>query len=366
MKLFFQIPEPSFLSPSFYLFLIQCSKLARSAIYTVGDILLILAEDLLIFFETTFSSSSSFSFGLFEPETISPSSSFSLFDDDCDSADNNFLEFFGPQRGGNKFMNKYTARDIRNIIKKSAIGQRLEKVGFADWYVELDLTDSFNHYLYIRSKRYTEKDQYIGFLIVRIDQRLRLKISSHSAKSIQFIENNIDISSLDLLNIQWLSLQNPGALFSSKRPRLPGQKFPGSGIGRAVFIVIRRLCIINHRDGIMNVPEHFHNAVFYEGFTFLDPVNQGYFEKMKYDLTDDIQKNGLASVSWAIGIGALRLGGEPFKWNPGEQIFPLSRKTFTYFNSHDFTEIVDNVIKTCPKFEIDWESTVLLTNQKKL
>lgn len=351
------------MSPSFYLFLIQCAKIARSAIYTVGDILLIFAEGLIIFVETSFSKPSNFSLDLFEPEVINTKSSFSLFDDDCDSADNGFLEFFGPQRGGNKFMNKYTVSDVQNIIKNSVIGERLEKVGFSDWYIEFDLTDSFNHYLYLRSKKYPDKDQYIGFLIVRIDQRLRLKVSSHSPKSIQFIENNIDISSLDLLNIQWLSLQNPGASFSNKRPRLPGQRFPGSGIGRAVFIVIRRLCIINHHDGIMNIPEHFHNAVFYEGFIFIDPVNQGSFEKMKSDLQEDIEKHGLATVSWAIGIGALKLGGEPYKWNPGEQIFPLSRKTFTYFNSHDFTEIVDDVIRTLPKFEIDWKSTRLLNNQ---
>lgn len=359
MKFIFKM-ESSYLSPSFYLFLIQCTKLARSAIYTVGDILFIFAEGILIFFETTFSKSSSFSLDLFEPEVINTKSSFSLFDDECDSTDNNFLEFFGPQRGGNKFMNKYTVNDVQNIIRNSAIGERLEKVGFSDWYVEFDLTDSFNHYLYLRSKRFSGKDQYIGFLIVRVDQNLRLKISSHSSKSIQFIENNIDISSLDLLNIQWLSLQNPGATFSNKRPRLPGQRFPGSGIGRAVFIVIRRLCIINHHDGIMNIPEHFHNAVFYEGFIFLDPVNQGAFEKMKTDLQDDIEKYGLATVSWAIGIGALKLGGETYKWNLGEQIFPLSRKTFTYFNSHDYTEIVDTVINTLPKFEIDWKSTSLL------
>lgn len=341
--------------PNFYLFLIQCIKLARSAIYTLGNIIFIFSEFVIIFIESLFTNSSSFSIDIFKQDS-------NLFDDDNEANDDDIFDIFSSQRGGNKFMNKYSVNDVHNIIKNTVIGDRLKKVGFSDWYVEFDLTDSFNHYLYIRSKRYPAKDQYIGFMIVRIDQRHSLKVTSHSIKSIQFIENNINITSLDLLNIKWLSLQNPGATFSPQRPRLPGQKFPGSGIGRAVFIIIRRLCIINHRDGIMNIPEHFHNAVFYEGFIFIDPVSQGSFEKMKIDLQDDIEKYGLAAVSWAIGIGALRLGGKQYKWNLGEQIFPLSTKVFSYFNSYDFTETVDKVIMSLPKFDIDWKSTSLLNN----
>lgn len=40
----------------------------------------------------------------------------------------------------------------------------------------------------------------------------------------------------------------------------------------------------------------------------------------------------------------------------------LYPKDFTYFNSYDFTEIVDNVISNLPKFEIDWNSTGLIKN----
>ena len=335
---------------SFYLFFIQCKKYARSTFYTFNDIMYILIEDLLMLCEMLFLNASNFTSDLSKQE-------FSIYDEDSNDTD-----FLGPQRGGTKFMNKYSVKDIKNIIKHSTIGENLNQIGFSDWYIEFDLTDSFNHYLYLRSKRYQDKEKYIGFIIVRTDQRHKLKITSHSPKSIQFIEKNVDISSLNLLNIKWLSLQNPGATFSSQRPRLPGQKFPGSGIGRSVFTIIRRLCIINGRDGIMNVPEHFHNAFLYEGFVFIDPEIQGSFEKMKNDLLDDVNKFGLATVSWAIGMGALKLGGETYKWNPGEQIYPLSKKTFTYFNSCDFIENVENVMKTLPKFIIDWNSIGLLQN----
>lgn len=335
---------------SLYSLLIQSKKHIYSAFYTFNDILYILIEDLLMIYEMIFFNIFSFTFDLSKQD-------FSIYDEDS-----NVDDFLGPQRGGNKFMNKYSVKDVKNIIKRNNLDTNLNKNGFSDWYIEFDLTDSFNHYLYLRSKRYQDKEKYIGFIVVRIDQTHRLKVTSHSPEMIKFIRQNIDMSSLNLLNIKWLSLQNPGATFSIQRPRLPGQKFPGSGIGRSVMTIIRRLCIMNGRDGILNVPEHFHNAYLYEGFIFIDPEVQGSFVKMKNDLKDDIQKVGLATVSWAIGMGCIKLGGETYKWNPGEQILPLSKKTFSYFNSCDFTEIVDNVISTSPKFVIDWNSTGLLQN----
>ena len=117
--------------------------------------------------------------------------------------------------------------------------------------------------------------------MLELIKEFNFKIPCHSPKSIQFIKKNIDLSSLNLLNIKWLSLQNHITSFSPQKPRLPGQKYPGSRIGRSVLIIIRRICILNHRDGILNVPEHFHNAFLYQGFVFIDPEVQGSLEKMK-------------------------------------------------------------------------------------
>ncbi|OHT01553.1 hypothetical protein TRFO_31589 [Tritrichomonas foetus] len=333
------------LNPNFSLFLVQCIKISKSIIYTFFDLMVVFIEGIIILFRQNSSfSSSSFDFEI---------------DDDEDNLD----DLFGPSRGGCKFIDKYSLKDIESIIKRSPIDERLKQVGFDDWKIELDLNDSFNHYLYIRSSKFLAKDQYIAFLIVRVDSHPNIKFAAHSPKMIKFIEDNLDLPTLNILHIQWLSLQNPGATFSKERPRLPGQRYPGSGIGRSVFYVIRSLCIINFRDGIMNIPEHFHNAVMYEGFLFIDPENQARFERMENDLDQDIKEYGLAAVSWAIGIGALRLGKEKYEWNPGEQIYPLSRRTFSYFNSLDYTEKVDSFIKKLPKFEIEWSSIGCLEKQ---
>lgn len=336
---------------TFSLFLIQCAKFAGSAVITIFDIICIFLEGIFIFAAGNFW------------EKDSSSSQLDFLDITNADDENQFSDFFGAQRGGYKFMDKYSIKDIESIIKNGPIGKSLEKVGFSDWYIEFELSDSFNHYLYVRSKRFPAKDQYIAFLIVKIDNRLILKAKSHTPESFEFIRKNIDLSKLNLLYIQWLSLQNPGGTFKPDRPRLPGQRYPGSGIGRSVFLVIRRLCIFNYRDGIMNVPEFFHNAYLYEGFMFLDPVNQAHFEKMKKELENDISHYGLASVSWAIGIGALYLGDEKYEWNLGEQIFPLSTRTFVYFNSPDYYEKVNQTMSNLPKFHIDWEAAKLLDIQ---
>ena len=340
--------------PSFSLFLVQCIKLARSTLITSFNIVLIFLESVFLIFKQN---SCGISFSNF---TFSLASDFS--DDDSDDS-SSLTDIFGPERGGCKFLDKYSIKDVSNIIKGSPINEALDRVGIDDWYVEFELSDSFNHYMYLRTHKYTHKDQYIAFLIVRVDGHPKIKVNSHSPKMRKFIDKNIDFEKLNILHIQWLSLQNPGATFSKSRPRLPGQKYPGSGIGKSVFYVIRSLCIINRRDGIMNVPEHFHNAVMYNGFFFLDPENEAHFEKMKEDLTDDIKNYGLAAVSWAVGIGALRLDGKKYLWNPGEQVYPLSRPTFAYFNSLNYTEKVDKIFGKLPSFTIDWKSIGYLNRQ---
>ena len=118
--------------PNFYLFLIQCIKLARSAIYTLGNIIFIFSEFVIIFIESLFTNSSSFSIDIFKQDS-------NLFDDDNDSNDDDIFDIFSSQRGGNKFMNKYSVNDVQNIIKNTVISDRLKKVGFSDWYVEFDL-----------------------------------------------------------------------------------------------------------------------------------------------------------------------------------------------------------------------------------
>jgi hypothetical protein len=127
-------------------------------------------------------------------------------------------------------------------------------------------------------------------------------------------------------------------------------------MGRIVFSEIRRLCIAAQRDGIFNIPEHFHNAIMYKGFYFVDPYNQAEFNKMALDLSGEIRVKGLARVTWAVGTGALRLDEQPWEWKAGEQICPFSRRCFSYFHSCHYTDIVAEHEIQIGRFTIDWNA----------
>ena len=262
-------------------------------------------------------------------------------------------DFLSDNRGISRFINVYTKKEIISVIKKSKLNLLLKEKGFDDWYVELDLSDSFSHYLYIRSKHLTQADKYIAFLICRFGQ-YKLQDNLHSHEAYQQIHKYINIKNLKMMDIKWLSLQNPELQFNNKKPRLPGQRYPGSGLGRAVFDLIKQQCRRHKADGISNVPEYFHNAVLYEGFRFIDPEQDALFCKMKEDLWNDIRTHSLSKVSWAVSCGALYLDDQQFKWKPGEFVLPLSFRMKAYFYSTYYLKKFNEVSNKIGTFYIKW------------
>jgi hypothetical protein len=79
----------------------------------------------------------------------------------------------------------------------------------------------------------------------------------------------------NVLQVEWLLLQNPQQSFSPERPPLPGQVHPGLGIGdrlmEILIIMTRRVRL----EGIVNKPHYFHTAfMFSKEFIFTNPLNQ--------------------------------------------------------------------------------------------
>lgn len=251
----------------------------------------------------------------------------------------NFSDFFGQHRGGDKFLMRYTIQDLTNFISNSPIARKLEELGYNDWYIEMDLSDCFSHYGYLRSKSLQDQDKYIGFLIVQTGEYKR----------------NEEPTNLNMLNIRWFSLQDPKAVFSDSRPRLPGQRYPGTGMAKDALKIFIEAAMIAGRDGIVNSPEHFHNAFLYENFLFLNPKDQGWFLKVCDDLKEDIQARGLAAVSWAIYLGFLRCDDQEIHWKAPDQVLPISEKLRNYFQSIKYKHEVKQAYPTFGHFHIVWE-----------
>lgn len=253
-------------------------------------------------------------------------------DDDID-------QYFGSKRGGRKFAHAYTEADIRRIIIGTRLSEKIEELGYPDWYVEFDLSDCFAHSVYIRSESLPEKDQYIGFLMINPTGNHRRKVSDLDLK---------------LLHVRWLALQNPLGRFTAERLRFPGQKYPGTHCGRKLFEILLSEARKHKKDGILNTPQHFHNAYFYRGFFFVDPKIYGTFLRMVSDLKQDIEKHGIALVSWVIYMGFLRSKEHPFKWEPKDQVYPITWRMWSYFLSPSYIRDTTVAEMNAGPFTVDW------------
>ncbi|MBP1605193.1 MAG: Histone deacetylase superfamily [Acidobacteria bacterium] len=114
-----------------------------------------------------------------------------------------------------------------------------------------------------------------------------------------------------VLYVEWLTLRDPRARFSERRPRFPGQDAPGLGLAREVTGL---LALVAKRLGLAGLafnPAHYHTAYVARSYgRFIDAVRQGRFEA----LVRDLGHLPLADVSQAIEAGRVRLNGEPFVW----------------------------------------------------
>lgn len=134
----------------------------------------------------------------------------------------------------------------------------------------------------------------------------------------------------ELLVVEWLSLEDPRRDFDERRPRLPGQRHPGSGVGAEVMTLLticaRRLKL----HGLIEVPERLHNAIIYRRRThFFDPIMEGRF----LALVDLLDRHSLSELAWAMERGAVidARDGAPILWLPREQVCPLDGRLWDYF-----------------------------------
>jgi len=155
-----------------------------------------------------------------------------------------------------------------------------------------------------------------------------------------------------VLIIEWLCLQNPSASFTPERPPLPGQDFPGLGIGYEAheFLVVMGMRL--KKDGLMNHPQFVHNAwLYHEKFKFVDPVKEGRLIALMRDTGD----HDLADVSWAVYHGCLEDAstGETVPWDGGALVYPLSERLKNHFQSESYLNTVWETVANT-RYVIDW------------
>lgn len=143
------------------------------------------------------------------------------------------------------------------------------------------------------------------------------------------------MDTISVLSIHWLEMQDPQAAFTAERPQLPGQRHPGLRLTRALILRIHAWAAAWGKDAVLNVPEYFHNAVFYaSAYRFLSPARHGRFEALRRDLVG----LGVAAASAAIDAGRVERAGDGarFEWDAAEMAVPITEPVRAYLESRDW------------------------------
>jgi hypothetical protein len=221
------------------------------------------------------------------------------------------------------WLGHYTEHEILHLFEKFGILPMLKKKGFAHLVVVIEPLDPFAQTLRIFNEKAVADNQLAEF-------RLR---------EVAFSVPSLAAAPLTMLKIEWLMLQNPQAKFSPERPRLPGQRHPGLGLGKQTVQFLVHLAEAHHLAGVLNFPEFFHNAYLYlEYFHYCDPHLKGIVLALRRDLVE----LSLAELSWAIYLGCVidANTGQTYEWQAGALVLPLEEKLKKHFGSAEYEQNV--------------------------
>lgn len=238
------------------------------------------------------------------------------------------------------FLNFYSEEGIKTALEEYGIFKDLNKRGFNDFIIKINARDPYRHTL----KAYFEKEDanhLLGELIV--------KKKYFIAKPI--FPSDITGQKFSMIVIEWLTLQDPTAEFTATRPPLPGQIHPGLRIGRQIVGIFVNMSLRLKTDGLLNIPEHYHNAVFYsKHFKYFNPDTEGQFLALQRDL----RMAGLFKAAWAVELNCIieKNSGSVFEWFTDEQVLFVSTRLEKYFESREYTERVEEALNNY-EFEID-------------
>ncbi len=235
---------------------------------------------------------------------------------------NNLLHRSPDERGSLFFLGYYSREGLEYALERYGIFDELRKRGFDHFIVDVDTTDPYRHRLALY---YQQKDD--EHLLAEVV--LRRKVITLYPP----FPSPVHGRQYEVLQVEWLVLQNPTRSFTPQRPRLPGQTHPGLGMGEMVVTLLMIVCWRLRLAGVLNVPEHFHNAYMYSSvFYYVNPEDNGRLKAMARDLLKK-GKRDLAKASWAIDLGCVRENGQPFQWFTHQQLIPIDKELKEYFSS---------------------------------
>jgi len=243
------------------------------------------------------------------------------------------------QRGDNLFLGFFSENGLRIIFEKYKIKKKLNRLGFYNLYLDINTSDAYKHKVIVKNI----ENGNVEILIELVVRKDIVEINMP-------FDCSLNGNKYDVLTVEWLKMQNPRERFTRQKPKLPGQEYPGLGIGsqalELIIMAARRLGL----QGVVNIPDHYHNAFLYSKiFHYEDPKDQARLMA----IIRDTKGRHISNVAWAIERRLLidKNKNQPFEWFVKRQVLPLTREWRRLCNSKSYKDYVQKKQKKY-KFEI--------------
>jgi len=267
-------------------------------------------------------------------------------------SDEDFFNLDIGKRGHDYYLGFYSRSGIDLVFKKYGVYKQLAKKGFKNIDISMDTSDPYRHRLTL----YDTKKQIRRMVVELILKKSMIKIDMP-------FETELNGTTHETLAIEWLCMQNPEKKFSNKRPRLPGQSYPGLGLASRTVELIMISAWRLRMAALVNIPDHYHNAYLYSRiFRYINPKDEGKLLAMNRDM----RKYDLATVAWAIQAEAVieKNTLKTAQWFVSQQILPFDDRLIHLFESKEYFKAVTRESET-HKFVLDMKKFELYKNKRR-
>ena len=246
-------------------------------------------------------------------------------------------ESFGDPRelvtgGSRRFLDFYGDDGIRMALERYGVFEALRRRGYDHFELTTRVAEDQHTLIIVGAHPRLSAREHLVELVVRRD------------RLVPDVDAGLD-GVFDVLTVDWLTLRHPAARFTRQRPRLPGQDAPGLGLGEHVAELLYRVVDRLRFDGLLTVPEYFHNAVIYgRELKCFDPAAQGRCDALVAALIG-CENLSLAQASWAIEWGQVYERGSPIRWRGEAQLRATCAPLARYLESSAHKEAAEGAAR---------------------
>ena len=217
-----------------------------------------------------------------------------------------------------RFLQYFSKVGVELLLERFGILQQIRARGFKVPLVQLEL----DHPLGQTIKIFGDADRRELLVELRVHRSTRA-VPGH-----------------EVLEVEWMLLQNPREQFGDARPALPGQQHPGLGMLREFFGWLVVLSETLSLDGVLFHPNHYHVAAFSRRHArFLDPRAEALFRALQSLLGGLSPERASKLVDEGRVLDATN--GKPVKWEGWPMVLPTTARLRERTEGQAYEEAVE-------------------------